>query len=166
METDRSSSPDDVDLFLYSLQPRRDLPPDAEITYDYRTAPSYVSKPQLLVGSCGSADGGGRSVGTNVRLVTDIAPPLSLSTKNDQPVNLKTDDGASVSSSTIGGRGGGTECTWTNNTDYWGNIDDPHIALRANVTRQQCCSLCKHHPNCSFAVFGIPSEHPPSACSG
>ena len=98
------------------------------------------------------------------RLVTDIAPPLSLSTKNDQPVNLKTDDGASVSSSTIGGRGGGTECTWTNNTDYWGNIDDPHIALRANVTRQHCCFLCKNHPNCSFAVFGIPSEHPPSAC--
>ena len=75
------------------------------------------------------------------------------------PRALKFDDGASASV-----RGNVIECTWTNNTDYWGNIDDRHIALRANVTRQQCCSLCKRHRNCSFAVFGVPSEHPPSAC--
>eukprot|EP01045_Picozoa_sp_COSAG04_P010307 COSAG04_NODE_627_length_11777_cov_62.455557_2_plen_763_part_00 len=85
-------------------------------------------------------------------------PQECLGQHSRVPRALKFDDGgASVSSTAI-------ECTWTNNTDYWGNIDDRHIALRANVTRQQCCSLCKRHPNCSFAVFGVPSEHPPSAC--
>ena len=55
-------------------------------------------------------------------------------------------------------------CTWTSNTDVFGNIDDKSIAQRANVTRRECCATCQRTPNCSFAVFGNPQEHPPSAC--
>jgi hypothetical protein len=57
-----------------------------------------------------------------------------------------------------------SECTWTGNTDVFGNIDDGSIGSRANVTRQECCAICKRTPNCTFAVFGNPKEHPPSAC--
>jgi hypothetical protein len=52
------------------------------------------------------------------------------------------------------------ECTWTNNTDYYGNIGN----VGANLTAQECCSICKHHPNCTFAVFGKAGEHPPRSC--
>lgn len=33
-----------------------------------------------------------------------------------------------------------------------------------NLTRQGCCDLCKKTDGCDFAVYGNPSEEPPSAC--
>ena len=56
--------------------------------------------------------------------------------------------------------GGDAECTWTHNTDYFGNIGNVGV----NLTAQQCCDICKRHANCTFAVFGKAGEHPPRSC--
>lgn len=54
-------------------------------------------------------------------------------------------------------------CSWVANTDYYGAHPTPsHLGI--NLTRQECCDLCKKTAGCDFAVYGNPSEDPPCAC--
>merc|ERR1739848_336609 len=62
-----------------------------------------------------------------------------------------------------GGSGGGGEgkCDCVNDTDYFsGNIGNKGT----NLTRQQCCTICKSTAGCGFAVLGGAAENPPFSC--
>jgi hypothetical protein len=58
---------------------------------------------------------------------------------------------------------GGASCNWIANTDYvTENIGNDIVGV--NLTRQECCDICKRHINCTFAVFGTPTEKIPRSC--
>lgn len=53
------------------------------------------------------------------------------------------------------------KCTWVTDTDYVTmNIGNVGV----NLTKQQCCNICKRHADCTFAVFGTPTEKIPRSC--
>jgi hypothetical protein len=73
---------------------------------------------------------------------------------------------------------GNAECNWIADTDYatgcslihsdaWNRV---HCNVGVNLTRQECCDICKNHTiadtgeNCTFAVFGTPTEVVPRSC--